>query len=535
MAIRSCLTSSLMRHFPCVPPPRGGRFTLDAALNERMSFQVAIRNSGPRPRTVRIEADGPGGWSVAVRRVGLVPVPHHNEPIEPDDADLDGRGRIPGYVPDPLFPEDSVLAPPGETHAFWITVQPGERARPGRHAIRVTRSDDGTRTVTHLATIRLHDVVLPPRRDFHITHWFYVDALIDRYRTDLFDRRFWPICGRYMSNLADHGQDTIYVPVFTPPLDGVKRPSQLLDVQRTGPSTWRFDWRDVRRYVRLAQQCGLTHFEWCHLFTQWGAAQAIRVYEGQGRDEKPLWRPGTGATARTYRRFLAAFLPQLHAFLRREGILDRSFFHVSDEPHGGEHLQNYRVARELLGELAPWMKVMDALSDIRYAREGLTDMPVPSIEVAPSFAAAGTASWCYYCCGPRGRHLNRLLDTPLPKIAMHGLLFYRWPFHGFLHWGANYWYRSQTRELIDPFTVQDGAAWSRGWAYGDPFVVYPGPDGPLDSIRWEVFAESLQDYRLLQARGVDRDDPRLAPMRGFAEFPKAASWRKDLRSRLLSG
>ena len=37
---------------------------------------------------------------------------------------------------------------------------------------------------------------------------------------------------------------------------------------------------------------------------------------------------------------------------------------------------------------------------------------------------------------------------------------------------------------------------------GDPFVVYPGPDGPVDSLRWEVFAASLQDYALLQEAGV---------------------------------
>jgi len=45
-----------------------------------------------------------------------------------------------------------------------------------------------------------------------------------------------------------------------------------------------------------------------------------------------------------------------------------------------------------------------------------------------------------------------LMETPLPKTAMHGFLFYRWPFEGFLHWGYNCWYERQTRTLIDPFT-----------------------------------------------------------------------------------
>jgi len=181
------------------------------------------------------------------------------------------------------------------------------------------------------------------------------------------------------------------------------------------------------------------------------------------------------------------------------------------------------------------MRVMDALTDIEYARRGLTDMPIPSIRTALDFVEAEIPSWCYYCCGPRGAYINRLLDTPLPKIAMHGVLFYRWPFKGFLHWGYNYWYRSQTRTLIDPYTVQDGLAWQRGWAYGDPFVVYPGPDGPVDSMRWEVFGESLQDYALLQTLGIPRDHGLLAAVKSFQDFPKTESWRRDMRRKLLQG
>ena len=45
-------------------------------------------------------------------------------------------------------------------------------------------------------------------------------------------------------------------------------------------------------------------------------------------------------------------------------MLEASFFHLSDEPHGPEHLANYRAAREMLREIAPWMPVMDALSEV---------------------------------------------------------------------------------------------------------------------------------------------------------------------------
>ena len=105
---------------------------------------------------------------------------------------------------------------------------------------------------------------------------------------------------------------------------------------------------------------------------------------------------------------------------------------------------------------------------------------------------------------------------------MHGFLFYRWPFKGFLHWGFNYWFESQTRNLIDVYAEQDGLRWP-GWEYGDTCQVYPGPNGkPVDSIRWEVFGESLQDYQLLQTLGVSRDDEIFAPIKDFNDFPKDA-------------
>ena len=54
--------------------------------------------------------------------------------------------------------------------------------------------------------------------------------------------------------------------------------------------------------------------------------------------------------------------------------------------------------------------------------------------------------------------------------------------------------------------------------YGDPFMIYPGPDGPIDSIRWEVFAESLQDYAMLQTAGIKPDDPLLSELKSYADF-----------------
>lgn len=540
MRLDARITQSTIRNFPSVPIYGGTLRVVDAALNEQFSFQFALH--ADVAARISVSAVAPEGWSVRIRRVGLVPMSHHNTGISHNRADLDGIGQIPGLVPDPLFDESFALVGESETVSFWFTVVPAEDAKPGKYEISVqgTLSDisDPSKPigypVSRVFTVKLHNIRIAPRHDFDVTHWLYCDCLIDRYGTDLFDERFWEIAGRYFRDVVAHGQNVIYVPLFTPPLDSDKRPSQLLKVTRVRNGKYAFDWADVRRYVETAKKCGLEKFEWCHLFGQWGCRTALRVYKGQGRDEMPLWPADTPATSPTYRSFLAQLLPEFRKFLEEEGIFEKSLFHLSDEPNGDEAKENYRAAKAMMSDLAPWMRFCDAVSHLDFGKEGLVDTPVPTVSTALDFLDAGIDCWCYYCCGPREDYLQHLMDTPLSKIAMHGFVLYRWPVRGFLHWGLNYWNRCQTREPIDPFSITDAGAWQRGWAYGDPFLVYPGKDGPIDSIRWEIFGEAMQDYALLQTLDIDRNCLLLDPIRDFHDFPKSPSWRLSSKRRLYA-
>ncbi|NMC81236.1 MAG: DUF4091 domain-containing protein, partial [Armatimonadetes bacterium] len=94
------------------------------------------------------------------------------------------------------------------------------------------------------------------------------------------------------------------------------------------------------------------------------------------------------------------------------------------------------------------------------------------------------------------------------------------------------WNHPWTQTTVDPYREGDVNMWP-DWPYGDPFVVYPGPDGPVDSIRWEVFAESLQDMALLKTVGIRADDPMLAEVQRYDEFPRTPAWINAARERLL--
>lgn len=535
---KTWMLDALTRAFPLVPaggvpdvPPSSPR--LDLARGETSAAQMCLWFDEREPASATVRVQPHDHLSVAVRRVGGVPVSRHNTRTSLEE--LDGVGLIPGYVPDVLLSDAPVLLSPRVVHAWWLTVHVPVDAPPGRHVLVVEMVVNEKVVATKKLLVQVARLVAQQRVDFPVTHWFYADALMDWYDLEAWSPAFWKMFDVYVRNYVAHGNDTLYVPVFTPPLDGVKRPTQLLKVTSRHKGRYDFDWSMVDQWVKRARQAGVKRFEWTHLFSQWGVEHALRIYQGRGGqgkgDEKLLWPAQTPATGKVYRGFLAQFLPAFEKYLRSRKLMADSFFHLSDEPQE-KHLPAYKAARALLAELAPWMKVHDALSHVEFAP--LVDVPVAMVDRALEFIAAGKDCWGYYCCAPRGPHINRLLDTPLAKVQIQGWLFHRLGIKGFLHWGYNYWYVSQTRTLLDPFTETDGRRWPN-WATGDPFVVYPGLDGPLDSIRWEVFAQSLQDMALLQTLGMSRDDLRLQPLVSFADYPRQATWTTTLRRQLLRG
>jgi hypothetical protein len=539
--IHAWLATSLRRFFPGSPAESAASLAIPCARGERISFQAVFR-TGDEPMVATAVATCSRNLRCSVRRVGYVPLRHLQTGTPADD--LEGTAFLPGLVPDPLFVEDRVHAGPHETNAFWFTITVAAQCEPGLHPVHVLLIADSGEKISLLAELEVQPACLAPRVDFPITHWLYADALVDYYGVDLGSSAFWELLDSYFANYAEHGLDMVMVPLLTPPLDGVKRPTQLLGISLEG-GQYTFDWTWVDRWIEAARANGIHGFEWSHLFSQWGARYAPRVYEGHGETKTLLWSPRTGALSPAYVQFLEALLPELERFVVSEQVLEQSWFHISDEPHVAPppsadddppidaHTGSYAEARALLHKLAPWMRVLETVEDPTFVRDGLVDMGVPLLPTAPKFVAEGLPSWTYFCCLPRGRFLNRLLDTPLTKIRMTGWLLHRLGAQGFLHWGYNYWYRAGTTDLIDPYDIPDGARWPE-WAAGDPFVVYPGPSGPVDSIRWEVFAESLQDLALLRAAEIDPDDPSLADIRDYADFPRDAAWIDARRRSVLA-
>lgn len=528
------LESSLQRVYPATEPGKA-ELSLTAPRAGRASFQVCVRNESVAPIGFECRVAGADDLKPRVRHVGLVPLPHFTPHTDPKE--LEGVDHGPGLVPDPLYPVPTVLTGPRESRSFWVSLEIPADAAPGPRTIKAQIIPWGGKEAVEMpVTLNVGKLVVQPRRDFPVIHWWRGEATWDYYKTGRFDERWWDLTRAQLQDMWDHGSDVMPVPLLVTRRETFKRPCQLLDVEEPSPGKYRFDWARTKRFIDMCREIGFKKFEWSHLWIYWGAENPVRVYKQQGDEFVMLWPPEISGFSDVFLNFLDQFLPEFHNFLKTEGLMEGSYFHLSDEPGEGRHIENYRRARDVLREKAPWMKgkVMDALSSIKYGREGLTDIPIPVVSAAQAYIDAGIPHWVYYCCQPTGPWLNRFLDTPLTKIRMSGWLFHRLGAQGFLHWGFNYWHKMEREEIGDPFHDASNDSWP-GIPYGDPFMIYPGKDGPLDSIRWEVFAESLQDMAVLQTAGVKPDDPRLADIKTYADFPKSEDWlRKTVDAVLLA-
>lgn len=538
------LETSLRRVYPNSQPGEEKTLKIIAAKNERISFQACVRNFSTDSAMVKCEIIENSNFASRVRRVGHVPMIQLNTYTPKNE--LEGIGHIPGLCPDPLFEDDQVHIGPESNGVFWITLQIPENFESGEYTFYVKYTlinrfsyvgftNLESISISLPVVIDVRSLVIQPRKNFPVTNWISIDSIWEYYKIEPCGDRFWELADKFIENMVSHGNNAVYTPIWNNRHELLIRPAQLLRVKKIDNESFEIDFTDVRKWVRLALKHGAEYIEWTHFFTPAPESGKYpqRIYEkGEGAVGEILWPPNTSATSNAYRSFLSQFIPKFKTFLEEEGIFDKSLFHCADEPDGEVQIEDYKKARALLLEFAPWMKVMDALSDTKYATQKIVDNPIPSIQTALDFKAAKLDTWVYFCCGPRDGYLQRLLDTPLSKIRMCGLLFYKLGATGFLHWGYSYWFKFCTSEISNPFVFPDIMHWP-GLPIGDPFVVYPGSDGPLDSIRWENFAEGLQDYALLQSADIKPDDPLLAEIKDYANFPKTEDWYINFKKKLL--
>lgn len=481
-AWEACATFKVM---PDMAPPRerSRGIELFCARNEYEPFQIVLT---PKWDLLGLKATvsdlaGPGrlsARSITVRRVDTVPV---ETPTSPD--------CVPGDWPDPLVPFDKTDLPAGRSTALWFTIHVPDDARPGEYSGQVTLSAEGIDSVAVPLKLRVWSFALPEVTLLQTAYGCDYDALCNWHGVSSRDgkRRLAELVNR---NFIEHRVAPIN------PLRYWDLDNETVD----GKMIVDFSDYDLGASAFIPKLSA---------FNLPGAFMGRVGREGPGTEE--------------YSRLKIAFLKELAAYLRSKGWLEKGYAYIYDEPneeHYAMLIEEARLWREadrglrvllteqpeepLFGSVDIWSPVLDA-----YIRKN-----------CQARQAAGDEVWWYVCMGPRHPFPNNFIDYP--AIDHRILHWMNWKFGvtGVLYWQTMFWTQ-------DPWTKtmcrsEDGKTL---FGNGDGVLLYPSVrqksgktlvEGPLDSIRWEMIREGIEDYDYLRLlddavkSAVDRGDAKLA-------------------------
>lgn len=486
------ILSSLTKVFSDEKPSDENFSSFSMLKNERSSFQLAVCSSEDTELSIDIT-----GWNSEKVSMFIVREIPSDLPAY-DDSDDYFIKKTPGMYPDLLEPVSGNIAlVGGKWYSIWFELDSSGVAA-GLHTITVSANDDKGNTFSDSIHVEIIDAALPEQL-LICTFWFHCDCLATYYNVEVFSEEHWMIIENYVKNAVRHGVNFILTPLFTPPLDtmvGGERPTvQLVDVEKNGED-YQFGFDRLKRWIDMCDRCGVKYFEMSHLYTQWGALHAPKIVGKVNGHEKKLFGWKTWAGSKEYNQFLTHFAEALIKFIDENGIRDRCYFHVSDEPSLSNY-PTYKKRSEVINRLFPGFKIIDALSDIKFYEKGVVKYPIPSNNSVDDFVGKTNEFWTYYCCGQHREYVsNRFFAMPSARNRILGIQLYSYNATGFLQWGYNFWYSQFSKYAIDPYKVTDAG---KAFPSGDTFVVYPGADGnPLNSLRFKVFYDAVQDFTAMK-------------------------------------
>ena len=512
-----------------VPKEEGKAVLIRAAKNETEAAQLVLRPATPLHGLTAKAGDltGPNGALLSAGRVDILRV-RYVEVKQPTDPT-----GVAAPWPDPLPPfRGPIEVPAGTNQPLWVRVHIPTDAVAGVYTGHIQLRAKGYEADAPLE-VEVYNFKLPRRMTCTTSFGFSFRNVV-RYQkltTPLLQRA---VLERYLEDFSAH-----HISPYDPaPLDPFK-------------VTWE----------------GLQpHFDW----TAWDAAMEHAIddlgfnafvvpIQGMGggtyHDRRKPTLLGYSEDTPSYRQAFRAYVQAVQEHLREKGWLDKAYVYWFDEPEPKDYafvMNGFRKLRESAPDLR------------RMLTEQVEGELVggPNIWCPVSYAydfkraeprrRAGDTFWWYVCTGPKAPYATLFIDHPATELRVWLWQTWKNKIEGILVWQTNYWTSGAAypKRLQNPY--EDPMSWTSGystpagvrrpWGNGDGRFIYPpeaaasglqdGPvlDGPVDSIRWEMLRDGIEDYeyfvllrRLLAAHGDELDVSQRAAYEKLLEVPKEVS------------
>lgn len=479
----------LVKVFSDDKPGAPGAAAALAARGEQVSLQIAVRPaaavSGLRVElTPLTSADGSGALQPrSARFVGYVPV---DRPMQTPCKDQ--LRKPPADFPDPLLEVDAMDVAAGRSQPIWITIPVPIDALPGLYSgfAEVSGMTGGEeQRFKQRLEIQVYPVTVVKTR-LWVTQWFSPHALHMEEQPEPDSDAFYALLARYARNMAEHRQNVALI-----------SPLGLATYSLDDDGALAIDFSRFDRWVQVFEKEGVIGLiEGGHIGGRVGGWESNFVVSIQEVKDGRVTARSVAPDAPEAEAFFAKFFPALVTHLKQKGWLDIYRQHLADEPIAS-NIESYRQMAALLRKYAPALRIIEACHTKDLV--GAMDVWVPQLnylhedfEHYQVRKAAGEEIWFYTCVFPQGEYANRFIEQPLIKTRLIHWINFRYGVTGYLHWGYNHW------TADSPFTHTTRP--HGGPPYlpaGDPWIVYPGKNGPLDSIRFEAMRDGIVDHELL--------------------------------------
>jgi len=493
-----------------LPTQAGAAIRIQAAKNEAEAAQLVLRPDSAM-RAFIAEAKpltGPKGATIPadridVLRVGYVPV----------TLPTDKVGAVAPW-PDPLPPfQGPIDLDAQKNQPLWVRVRVPKDTPAGvyKGAIGLTAKDYAAEVPLE---VTVFDFTLPDRMTC-TTAFGMSPGNVFRYHnlTDPDDKR--AVFDKYLANYSAH-----HISPYNPaPLDAVNVtwPERQSEDGAFDPAdfTPQMDWTAWD----AAMERAIDHY---HFNSFRFSIPGLGGGTFHSRSEPSLL--GFSEDTPQYKAAFAAYCRLAEDHLREKGWLDEAYVYWFDEPDPKDYAFVMNGFRKL-EEAAPGIGRM-LTEQVEPKLVGGPNIwcpltPAFDLDEAQERRAQGDRFWWYICTGPKAPYATLFIDHPGTELRVWLWQTWKRRISGTLIWQTNYWtsgpaYPDPDRPqnpYEDPmgwtsgYSTPDGA--KRPWGNGDGRFVYPPEaaadahpdapvlDGPVDSLRWEMLRDGIEDYEYM--------------------------------------
>lgn len=380
--------------------------------------------------------------------------------------------KAPARFPDYLM-EDRQLNVKGKAcQAIWITVSIPESAAPSVYTgvLNVT-SRQGEMKLP--VSVTVYPLILPEKRNLKVTEWYTTSDFGRFYGiNEKYSPAWFAMLGKYAENMAEHRQNIFEVP------------TESIAIEKGGDGSLKFDFTRFDQIAQVFWNTGKMDFLETGELTRFGegawSSSEITLRDFRVKDQ------ATGKTEKMAGKdVVPALLSATETHLREKGWLDKTLYHIKDEP-SMHNASDWCKVSAYIHYYAPDLRRIDAIETTNLLNE--IEVAVPKLDAFgtwyDSYREAqrkGVEIWFYTVGIYQGSlYLNKTIDMPVMDSRMMHWLNYRYDATGYLHWGWNQWTEDPYKDV--------------GMHIGDGWHVYPSKNGVVNSLRWEQMRNGIQDY-----------------------------------------